>query len=331
MEELMGRYLAGDLSKEERTSFESRLTTDESVSEEFEAYMNVWDLTHDAIANDEFDTDKARKVVEKQTLGETKVIAITPNRSFSVLKIAATVTILAIATYFITTSLKTDQVQSEKISVLSEQNLKEVALPDGSKVRMNANSAITYNTGFGKTNRNVTLIGEADFDVMSNKDLPFVIDAGASRIEVLGTKFDLSAYSHKDVLLNVTEGRVAFAPKAQIDKGAIVLKGQKAILTVENNQIDVSEINNSNFNGWWTRTLVYEKTKLTEVLTDLEKTYWVEFEYDKNVIGDCPLTSTFKDQSIDDIVEIILANYPGMKSTKTEENKIKLFGKGCSE
>lgn len=330
MEELMGRYLASDLSKEERTSFESRLTTDESVSEELEAYMNVWNLTHDAIANDEFDTDKARKVVEQQTLGETKVIAM-PNRSFSVLKIAATVTILAIATYFITTSLKTDQVQLEKISVSSEQNLKEVTLPDGSIVRMNANSAITYSTGFGKANRNVTLIGEADFDVMSNKELPFVVDAGASRIEVLGTKFNLSAYSDKDVLLNVTEGRVAFAPKAQIDKGAIVLKGQHAILTAEDNQIDVSEIDNSNFNGWWTRTLIYEKTKLTEVLNDLEKTYWVEFEYDKSIIGDCPLTSTFKDQSIDDIIEIILANYPGMKSTKTEENKIKLFGKGCSE
>jgi transmembrane sensor len=331
MEELMGRYLAGDLSKEERTSFESQLTTDESVSEEFEAYLNVWNLTHDSNAEDVFDTDKAKKEVEKQTLGETKVIAITPNRSFSVLKIAATVTILAIATYFITTSLNTDQIQKEKISISSEQNLKEVALPDGSIVRMNANSAITYSSDFGETNRNVTLVGEADFDVTSNKNLPFVIDAGASRIEVLGTKFNLSAYNNKNVLLNVTEGRVAFAPKIQMDKGAIVIKGQKAILTIEDNKIDVSEIDNSNFNGWWTRTLVYEKTKLTEVLNDLEKTYWVEFEYDKNLIGDCPLTSTFKNQSIDDIVEIILANYPGMESTKTEENKIKLFGKGCSE
>lgn len=330
MEELMGRYLAGDLSKEERTSFELQLTTDESVSEEFEAYANVWNLTHDAIADNEFDTDKARKVVERQTLGETKVIAM-PNRSFSVLKIAATVTILAIASYFITTSLKNDEVQSEKISFSSEKNVKEVSLPDGSIIRMNANSSISYNAEFGKTNRNVTLVGEADFDVMSNKDLPFVIDAGASMIEVLGTKFNLTAYSEKNVFLNVTEGRVSFAPKTQIDKVAIVVKGQKAILTIKDNQIDVSEISNANFNGWWTRTLVYEQTKLTEVLSDLEKTYWVEFEYDKAVIGDCPLTSTFKNQSIDDIVEIILANYPGMNSTKTEENKIKLFGKGCSD
>lgn len=327
----MGRYLAGDLSKEERTSFESELTTDESVSKEFEAYLNVWNLTHDSIANDEFDTDKAKELVEKQALGETKVIAIKPNRTYSMLKIAATVTILAIATYFITTSINTDEVQVENISVASEQNLKEVTLPDGSTVKMNAYSAITYSTDFGKANRNVTLIGEADFDVTSNKDLPFIIDAGVSRIEVLGTKFNLSAYSNNDVLLNVTEGRVTFAPKTQVDDPAIVIKGQKAVLSIEDNKIDVSDIDNANFNGWWTRTLVYEKTKLTEVLNDLEKTYWVTFEYDKSVIGDCPLTSTFKNQSIDDIVEIILANYPGMKSTKTEENKIKLFGEGCSE
>lgn len=330
MEELMGRYLAGDLSNEEKTSFEQQLTTDESVSEEFEAYMNVWNLTHDQKAEDEFDTDKARKIVEEHTLGKARVIAM-PNRSFSVLKIAATVTILAIASYFIASSLKNDELLAEEISFSSDMNLKEVSLPDGSTVRMNANSSISYNADFGKTNRNVTLIGEADFDVKSNKDLPFVIDAGASMIEVLGTKFNLTAYSEENVLLNVTEGRVSFASKAQIDKGAVVVKGQKAILTISDNQIDVSEISNANYNGWWTRTLIYEKTKLTEVLNDLEKTYWVEFEYDKEIIGDCPLTSTFKDQSIDDIVEIILANYPGMKSIKTEENKIKLFGEGCSD
>jgi len=331
MEELMGRYLAGDLSKEERTSFESQLITDESVSKEFEAYLSVWDLTHTSDVDCSFDTEKAKKTVEKQISKEAKQVLMVPNKYFSLLKIAASVAILAIATYFITTSIKTDQLQLEMISLSSEKGLKEVILPDGSVVKMNANSTITYSSNFNESNRNVTLIGEADFDVISNKNLPFVIDAGASKIEVLGTKFNLTAYSNRDVLLNVTEGKVAFSSKINSEKEAIVTQGHRAVLSIDNNEIDITEISNSNYNGWWTRTLVYEQTKLIEVLNDLEKTYWVKFEYNKDLIGDCPLTSTFKNQSIDDIVEIIIANYPGMKSTKTEENKIKLFGKGCSE
>ena len=331
MEELMGRYLAGDLSKEERTSFESQLISDESVSQEFEAYLNVWHLTHTSDADYAFDTDKAKEEIERKALEETKVVPIVPNRSFSILKIAATVVILAVSAYFISTSLITEQLQPESMSYSSDNGVREIVLPDGTVIRMNANSTITYGADFNTSNRNVTLAGEADFDVKSNKDLPFVIDAEVSRIEVLGTKFNLAAYNNEDVLLNVTEGRVSFAAKSQVDKGAVVIKGQKAVLTIENNVIDITEVNDSNYNGWWTQKLVFENASMKDILTDLEKSFRVEFEYDAAVIKGCSLNTTFENQTIDAIVEIIIETITDGNSTKTEENKIKLFGKGCSE
>ena len=323
----MARYLANDLSEEERTSFETKLTTDENLSSEFESYLNLWELTHQVGAGESFDSGKAWETIQPDEVRETKEVSIAPKRSFSFLKIAATILILAISGYFVFTSVN-NQSQGNLIEVTSDRGVKEITLPDGSLVKLNANSTITYPRNFNSESRAVTLNGEANFDVVRNEKLPFVIEAGISRIEVLGTSFDVTAYSNDKVELNVSEGKVAFSHKGDSINTKVVTEGQKATLVADTNIIEVSENDNFNYNGWWTRKLEYVDTPLSEVLADLEKTYWVDFEYDE-ALADCPLTSTFENSSIDGIIEIITSTFAGIKSSKGQENKIKLSGKGC--
>ena len=328
MEELMARYMAGDLSEKERGSFEAELATDKTVAQEFEAYLNLWQLTHDSANTISFDTDSAWNNVEGQISKETKVVAMEPKKSFSFVKIAATLLILAVSSYLIFTSVS-ESSSDEMIEVLSLQELKEITLPDGSVVKMNANSKLTYSKDFNKSTRKVVLVGEADFDVVRNERVPFLVEAGASTIKVLGTNFDVVAYPNSTVKLNVTEGKVAFAAKENSEVMKIVEGGQKA--TLSSDEIEVTEIKNLNYSGWWTRSFSFEGTKLKDVVEDLEKAYWVEIELSEE-IEDCPLNTTFKDNSIDEIVDIITASFAeqGMTSSKTEENKIKLSGKSCN-
>jgi ferric-dicitrate binding protein FerR (iron transport regulator) len=72
-----------------------------------------------------------------------------------------------------------------------------VTLPDSSKVWLNAHSQISFDAGFGATNRNITLQGEAFFDVVK-EETPFSIHTTSYDITVLGTAFNIKAYADDD-------------------------------------------------------------------------------------------------------------------------------------
>jgi len=101
-------------------------------------------------------------------------------------------------------------VQDIYTSVMAENGqISKVKLPDGSQVWLNSGSEISYNNLFGSSNRQVTLTGEAYFDVVTNKGIPLIVDCDQLHVKVYGTKFNVNAYSREekiDVVLE--EGKV---------------------------------------------------------------------------------------------------------------------------
>lgn len=75
-----------------------------------------------------------------------------------------------------------------------------VILPDGTDVWLNAGTTIRYPISFMKGKREIILDGEAYFEVVHNEKCPFVVHTYAMDVEVLGTKFNVEAYSKKDFL-----------------------------------------------------------------------------------------------------------------------------------
>ena len=185
MEELMAKYLADELDAKERTDFETQLSQNEELGLELEAYLNTWNLTQKP-GDTAFNTQKAWEAVEAATT-ETKVVPLRKN-NFDIRKIAAAIIMVAVSGYFVISGLSKgdDVITSDLIEVASgTSDMKEFTLPDGTAVKLNANSKLSYTASFGTTDRNVTLIGEANFDVERNEELPFVIEAGKGRIEEL--------------------------------------------------------------------------------------------------------------------------------------------------
>src|SRR5690606_26599644 len=76
----------------------------------------------------------------------------------------------------------------------------QLTLADGSQVWLNAGSKLTYDTGFGTDNRALRLEGEAYFDVAKNLDLPFTVEINGQHVEVLGTAFNISAYTEEPMV-----------------------------------------------------------------------------------------------------------------------------------
>lgn len=333
MEELMAKYLANELSEEERIKFEDQLVNDEDLKIEFEDYLNLWtESTQPSELS--FDKSQAWNAVSAQIKSPARVVRLEPKPRYTLLKIAATLLIVMTAGYFFSETAKESVNSLIGVSSLSEvttgTEMKEVALPDGSVVKLNVNSKLSYAKGFGNTHRNIALNGEANFDVERNENLPFVIEANNGQVEVLGTSFDVKAYTGKDVELNVSEGTVKFS-STEDDKVEIVEAGEMAMLSADGSSLEKGVVSDQNYAAWWTRKLVFENTSFEKVIKNLEETYWVEIDYSKALLN-CPLTATYENESLDEVFEYLKVTFADsqLKVIRTKENKIKLEGKACA-
>ncbi|MBO3699951.1 FecR family protein [Roseivirga sp. E12] len=334
MEELMAGYLANELSEEERAEFEKQLVESEELRIELEDYLNLW--TEGSQSDDmSFDKSQAWNAVAQEIKPQTRIVPIERRPKYTFLKIAATLLIVLTAGYFLSESGRNGVNDLIGISSLTEvttgSEMKEVVLPDGSTVKLNANSTLAYAKGFGESHRNITLSGGANFDVQRNESLPFVIEANNGQVEVLGTSFDVKAYDGKDIELNVTEGTVKFSSVNDELQPEIVNAGEMAMLSADGSDIKRGTVADQNYAAWWTRKLVFENASFEKVIKNLEETYWVEIDFSEE-LRNCQLTANYENQSLDEVLKLVQDTFVNsqLKVIRSKENQIKLEGKACA-
>lgn len=127
------------------------------------------------------------------------------------------------------------------------QNL---TLPDGTEVWLNEGSKLTYPVVFRGTQRQVELDGEGYFSVVKNEDLPFCIEADIVWVTVLGTAFNLRAYTKDRVAaLTVDGGRVRFKPK-QNRKSFVVNAGELCVFNKKSGKMQLLPISEPDSAPW---------------------------------------------------------------------------------
>jgi transmembrane sensor len=107
---------------------------------------------------------------------------------------AAAITAVLSFTFFSTTKVVKPTRQAENTVSTKAGSKSKIQLPDGTQVWLNADSKLEYNENFNVKLREVKLSGEAFFDVVKNKDKPFVIHTSQMDVKVLGTAFNVRSY-----------------------------------------------------------------------------------------------------------------------------------------
>lgn len=151
----------------------------------------------------------------------------------------------------------------------------QLALPDGTKVWLNADSELTYPMAFTGEERVVHLKGEAYFEVTSDKSKPFYVQCDGQNIRVLGTAFNIQA--HTDQLQHITtlvEGSIAL--QTSDGKSSILHPNEQAILS--GNQLDVKRVNAQQYAMWKDGIIVLNRQDIQSIIPQLERWYDVEFE-----------------------------------------------------
>ena len=198
--------------------------------------------------------------------------------------------------------------------VATDKVLNTVALPDGTFVSLNSNTKISYPKKFSGKNREVTIEGEAFFEVKPDKNKPFIIHAGKAQIRVLGTSFSVSAYpATKQVEVIVQTGKVQVvnktSEKLQTDE-LILTPGDKGTLVYASNTMQKTTNQDPNFIAWKTHNLTFKATSLREVIENLEKVYKVNIRLADPKLNELLLTAQFNDYPLDFILKVIENTFP---------------------
>lgn len=274
-EYLIKKWLDNSLTPEELEAFKAL--------EDYEALTKLSNYTKGFKAP-EYNEDEALKTVLHQieTKKQSKVNWLQP-----VVKIAA-ILVLCFGAYYYTTTLDTTFTTdfSEKISV---------ELPDHSKVDLNALSSITFNKSDWKNNRNVSLKGEAFFDV--EKGSTFNVNTSNGIVTVLGTEFNVK---QRDNFFEVTcyEGLVQVTYKNNKTK----IKPGESFLVLNDLVINNQTVYNQP--QWLTNTSAFKSLPLKEVIAELERQYNIKVET-KNINTDLLFTGRFTHNNLDTALKSI--------------------------
>ncbi|WP_420322040.1 FecR family protein [Flagellimonas sp.] len=270
------KYLEGTISEEE-----------EKQLERFEKHL-VQRNAHKVFRNDHH-----KRMVKKQL--QTVIDNPFKKKRRQYLKIAASIVImlgLSITAYY---SVRKPQVEITSI-ITSTTELGQkmnITLSDGTKVRLNSGSALTFPQKFGSDDqtREVELVGEAFFEVTKDAKRPFIITSGGLKTTVLGTSFNINAYpNNENITVTVATGKVMVTSN---DDEFALTPNQQAVYHKEQNGIIKQEVDILSFVEWKNGTLRMENITLKEAAKELEKWYGVKITFENPRLSKYKFAGTF--------------------------------------
>ncbi len=180
-------------------------------------------------------------------------------------------------------------------------------LPDGTEGWLNSGSTLKYNIPFSN-NRNITVAGEAWFNVTHDENHPFEITAGNSLIKVLGTKFNLSAYpEEKYIEVVLEEGKVWFSAP-ELLSGIEMNPDERLILN--NGKININVTDVSKYSAWKEGKMVFRGDPMDEVARRIERWYNVEVELVDKELKNYVFRGTFQDDSLEEVLHFLSMTSP---------------------
>lgn len=221
-----------------------------------------------------------------------------------------------------------------QVGVVSEvstkpQSKSRLQLPDGSTVWLNAGSKLTYAPDFGKSNREVELVGEAFFDVVKIPTKPFIINTTNIQIKVLGTAFNVKAYQGDKVtetslvrgqievtIRNRPEKKIVLTPfqklilenEALVTRQPIVQRDRKlySIIDIQPRPTDSTIVETS----WMQDELIFREERFEDLARMMEIRFKVEIEVRNPKLKDLKFSGRWKDESIEKALEALQFTVP---------------------
>lgn len=178
---------------------------------------------------------------------------------------------------------------------------KEVVLADGSRVFLNANSSISYTDDFTEK-RNISLIGEAFFQVTKNTKKPFTITDNNTEIRVLGTSFNVNSNNGNKTVVSVNTGKVLVQSRANPENNVVLIKNQQ-ISFLNDMPLSISYGDSDDLMAWTKNIIVLNNETLENTIKILENWYNVSIDLKDEDIKNETISGKFNNETLQNVMK----------------------------
>ncbi|HEY4876114.1 MAG TPA: FecR family protein [Puia sp.] len=362
---LIAKKLAGEASQEELDQLESLLRNDPGLHYPLQIITDLWKhnrynikqtadnaftrhIARMATMNIDFNNEKLN-ARENNYLTSDFLITKKKSKTKIILLAASSIFALMIAffavKYFVANA---DKKQSESIqnnlSEISTHNGSKtnVVLPDGTTVKLNAGSKLTYDKNYGNTTREVNLTGEAFFEVVKNKEKPFIIHTKKIDIKVLGTIFNVKSYPDEKTETSLVRGSIEVTFKDKSSEKIILKPNEKLIVaddklslisaktkSLKQTFVPIVAISHLNYTkedstiietAWVQNKLIFRNETFKQLALRMERWYNVAIRFGDSGTGDLSFTGIFENETVQQALDALQLS--GKFNYSMKENKI---------
>lgn len=282
--EVIIRFLDGTATCEEKVFLLNWLKQSEKNRNEFSEVRDLW-LLGNTLATDDVETevalDRFRSRIQIPESGSRKSRFVFPEHFSLFLRVAAVFLILfavGSVSYYWGSSSALGQKEVMNRLLTANGSKGRFVLPDSTVVWLNSNSLLEYPETFSASVREVSLSGEAYFEVRRNEQLPFRVQAGEMKVEVLGTRFIVDNYQRKSgVEAVLVEGSVKIAG-CKMNHSVVLTPGQLINYDKKSERTKVQMVNTDDYISWIQNELTFDNDKLADIIINLNKWYGVDIE-----------------------------------------------------
>lgn len=335
-EALLDGYLAGVISPEE---FQQLLRLVKTGDYDDLLKKSIDNKLFNGELRDDIDENRSREILQS-ILDADKTEAILhpmtkPLKKYTSL-IAAAASIMLIfllgwwllPSFIKTESIVTDN-KSKKLQPIVDNNWERyIRLQDGSTVLLNNGSRLVYPDTFNGKTREVTLVGEAYFDITHDESRPFIVHAGEVNTIVLGTAFNIKAYpSQKEIIVTVTRGKVKVGDS--VTTYGIITPNESIAVNLASNKYLKEKVNAEEIVEWKETYLVLDNVSMEEAAILINSKYFVNISFSKESIKRCRISATFlNNESLDQVLAVVAGVVNATYSIQPNDQVI-INGEGC--
>jgi len=301
IELIIANYLIGEASETEKGELFGWIGESPANKRVFEENKRIWEKSPSFFPASEIASDREKikdQIIQQLSKPEKRVgVSVWIYRVAAILALPV---MLGIG-WYLGSGRNTAETAMCEVTAPKGQ-ISKCVLADGTQIWLNAGTTIKYDPSLKGNFREIKLDGEAYFKVSKNKHKPFVVTTKYAQIKVLGTVFNLKAYSGDNkVETTLEEGSVEFSLNGSSAKPVELKPGEQIVFNSSENKLTRSKVETYLHTAWKDGKYVFKDADLKTIITELERLYDVRihlqndslmqlhfrgmFEYDQNIFS----------------------------------------------
>ena len=314
--ELLHRLIAGTTTEEENRELMEWFRQCASKEEFFMLFETAWKESPDEMPRD-VQERMYRRLSRELDEKKTKTILLRSRFSWKVwpqIAVACIIIVLGLVNYRMNDKQK--QLSTQNFTVFAEKGQRAfITLPDSTKVWLNSDTKISYPADYGLKERNVTLVGEAYFEVAKNPDKRFIVEAKGMQVEALGTSFNVNAYQNDNkIIASLFSGSV----RVSYDRHVAILKPHESVkVDLLNRSFSrYKDESMQNIALWRKNEITFDGESLEEITHIMSRLYNTTICIEDESLKKVCYIGTIRNNNLENFIDIINLTTPVVYENK---------------